>query len=170
MSEEKQVQKTEVINEDIMMERGLFTANGYTFTVKPVYLGEESLYLSEMTLAPVPNIESGNGEEEKTAKDLTDKELSSWAIALFSHSINGADKGKLKKKGFFKRLFLKMFYKNDYRYYSDTPKVQPIIRWIEEKVSYNGHKIKFYDLERKFGLSKAEIEKLFIYFHELSGF
>lgn len=170
MSEEKQVQKTEVINEEVMMERGLFTANGYTFTVKPVYLGEESLYLSEMTLSPVPNMDTTNGEEERTVKDLTDKELSSWAIALFSHSVNGTEEKKLKKKSFFKKLLLKLFYKNNYHYYNDTPNVQPIIKWIEDKVSYNGHKIKFYDLERKFGLSKAEIEKLFIYFHELSGF
>lgn len=169
MSEEKKVAQTEVINEDVMLERGLFTANGYTFTVKPVYLGEESLYLSEMTVSPVPNI-----EEDKTVKDLSNKELSSWAIALFSHTINENSEENSeqvpKKKNIFKKIFIRLFHRNNYHFYDDVPAVQPIIKWIEQKVTCEGKKIKFYDLERKYGLNKAEIEKLFIYFHELSGF
>lgn len=167
MSEEKentQVKKTEIFNENTMMERGTFTANGHTFTVKPVYLGEESSYLSEMTVSPVPNV-----EDDKSINDLSNKELSSWAIALFSSSLNITDNPK-KERGFFGKLFVKLFNRNNYHYYDNAPAVQPLIKWIEKKVTCDGHKVKFYELERKYGLSKAEIEKLFIYFHELSGF
>lgn len=156
--EEKNV---DIINEDIMMERGKFTANGYTFTVKPVYLGEEDEYFSDMTISPVPKQEEGDDKP-------TDKELSRWAVALFSSKVNGVD--GIRKKGVLSRIFLWLFYRNDYRYYSYRPAVMPIIKWLERKVTYKGRKIKFYQLERKYGLNKAEIEKLIIYFHELSGF
>ncbi len=155
--------KVEVLNEEVMLERGKFTANGYTFTVEPVYLGEENLYLAEMQVSPVPNYK--NEEEDKPISELEDKELSNWAIALFSQN-----QTETKKTGWFKRIFVKLFYKNNYRYYDNNPLIQPFIKWIEQKVSYNGKKIKFYELERKFGLNKSEIEKLFIYFHEISGF
>lgn len=151
--------KAKVINRENMLERGKFEANGYTFTVKPVYLGEVDDYFEDMSLSPVPT----EGYET-----LSDKELSKWAIALFSKSANEVE-NKPKKKFKFKFLS-KLFHKNDYNYYNHLPKVQPLIKWIEQKVEYKGKKIKFYDLERKYGLNKAEIERLFIYFHELSNF
>lgn len=151
----------EFLNEDIMMERGKFTANGYTFTVRPVYLGEEDEYFSDMTISPVPKREEG-------ADEPTDKELSRWAIALFSDKVNEAEKKV--RRDVFKRVLGWLFHRNDYRYYQDRPAVMPLVKWLERKVTYKGHKVRFYQLERKFGLNKAEIERLIIYFHELSGF
>lgn len=151
--------KVEVQNEEVMMERGKFTANGYTFTVQPVYLGEENLYLAEMQVSPVPNY------DDKPIDELTDKELGEWVIALFSQTA-----AEQTKPNWFKRLFARLFHHNDYHYYNTNPVIQPLLKWIENKVSYNGQKVKFYELERKFGLNKVEIEQLFIYFHEISGF
>lgn len=151
-----------IVNEEIMLERGKFVANGYTFTVRPVYLGEEDEYLSEMTVSPIPIEKEG----EKIDQD-DDKKMSQWSIALFSESLNGVKK---RKKGRFYNFLCWLFRRRDYHYYSDVPAIQPLIKWIERKVTCNGKKIRFYDLERKYGLSKAEIERLFIYFHELSGF
>lgn len=150
-----------IVNEEVMMERGKFRANGYTFVVKPVYLGEEDQYFSEMAVPPIPVSDNGNSIQEKN-----DKELSKWIISLFSDSVNG----KRKNKNIFKRIFFFFTRKRDYTYYSDVPSIQPIIKWLEKKVTYNGKKVYFYDLERKYGLSKSEIERLIIYFHELSGF
>lgn len=153
----------EIVSESTMMERGKFTANGYTFTVRPVYLGEEDDYLSEIAVSPVPV--SNEGKPDYDLED--DKKLGQWSIALFSKTLNKT--GKI-KHGRFYNFLRKLFRKKDYRYYADVPAIQPLIKWIERKVTYKGRKIHFYDLERKYGLSKAEIERLFIYFHELSGF
>lgn len=161
--------KNAILNEDTMMERGRFTANGYTFAVEPVYLGEERAYIADMTISPTPNYYN----EDKTTKpiaELTDKELGSWAIALFTTDTTNSMADTDDTKNLFSRLYERFSKPKDYRYYKDNPAVQPFIKWIERKVSYNGKPIKFYDLERKFGLNKAEIERLFIYFHELSGF
>lgn len=152
----------EIKNEETMFERGKFTANGYTFTVKPVYLGEEDEYLSQVTVSPVP-VENNGEKFDKT----DDKKMGQWAIVLFSESLNGVKK---KKKGKLYQFFTWLFKRRDYHYYDDVPSIQPIIKWLEKKVTYNGKRIRFYDLERKYGLSKADIERLFIYFHEISGF
>ncbi len=151
-----------IANQETMLERGKFLANGYTFTVKPVYLGEEDEYLSEMKVSPIP-VEKGG----ETLDKENDKSMSQWAITLFSNALNGVNK---KKRGRFYNFFCWLFRRRDYRYYSDVPVVQPLIKWIEKKVTCNGRKVYFYELERKYGLSKADIERLFIYFHEISGF
>lgn len=152
-----------VISKEAMMERGKFIANGYTFMVKPVFLGEEDDYLSQLTVSPVP-VKLDN--ETEIDKD-NDKKMGDWIIALFSKQINGDRK---KKHGKIYNFFMLLFHKRDYRYYSNLPTIQPLIMWLEQKVTYKGRKVYFYDLERKFGLSKADIERLIIYFHELSGF
>lgn len=157
---------TTILNEENMMERGYFTANGHTFAVKPVYLGEEDEYLSEMTISPTP-VPKEDGEE------YTEKELGQWSIALFSKSLN-VKKGIAEEKhgpfAILSRLFQRFRKPKDYRYYADSPAIQPLVKWLERKVTYKNRKIRFYDLERKFGLNKAEIERLIMYFHELSGF
>lgn len=158
---EENGRNVDILNEDIMMERGKFTANGYTFTVKPVYLGEEDEYFSDMTISPIPKQEEGDDEP-------TDKDLSRWAIALFSSKVNGIEKPH--RRSVLSRILGGLLHRNDYRYYSDRPAVMPLIKWLERKVFYKGRRIKFYQLERKFGLNKSEIEQLIIYFHELSGF
>lgn len=153
----------DIKNEETMLERGKFVANGYTFTVRPVYLGEEDNFLSQVTISPVPvNPDSNTVEESKD-----DKQLGKYAIALFSEALNNVTK---KTHGRIYEFFCWLFKRRDYRYYKDVPLMQPLIMWIEKKVTYNGKKVYFYDLERKYGLSKTEIERLFIYFYELSGF
>lgn len=154
--------KSNVFNEDTMLERGKFVANGYTFIVKPVYLGEEDQYLTDMVISPIPVTKKG----ETLNKD-NNKEMSQFIITLFSEALNNVKK---KKRGRLYNFISWLFKRRDYRYYSDVPAIQPLIKWIEKKVTCNGKKIYFYELERKYGLSKAEIERLFIYFHELSGF
>lgn len=165
---EEQNVNTEILHEDVMMERGKIIANGHTFVVKPVYLGEETEFFSDMTLSetavfsPIPNAQNG-------VDKLTDEELGQWAIALFSSQFN-EQKEKKKEKFFFSKILNKIFRKKDYHYYSDVPVVQQLIKWIERKVTYNGKKIRFYDLERKYGLSKADIERMFIELYKISFF
>lgn len=145
-----------------MLERGIFEANGYKFTVKPVFLGEESEYIEDVGGAFYPR--KKNGEE------LTDKDMSHYAMALFQKTSGTNDRQEwLGLFGRFKRWFAKTFTKN-YEYYSDNPSVLGLVKWIERKVYYKGKRIRFYDLERKFGLNKSEIVKLFVYFQDLSGF
>lgn len=147
---------------DTMLERGIFEANGYKFTVRPIFLGEESEYLSDVSYALYPRAKEG--------EELTDKDLSHYAIMLFRKENSVIQKperiGLLER---FKRWFAKTFTKN-YEYYSDNPSVLGLVKWIERKVYYKNKRIKFYELERKFGLTKAEIVKLFGYFQDLSGF
>lgn len=145
---------------ETMLERGIFEANGYKFTVKPIFLGEETEYLSDVSYALYPRAKEG--------QEFTDKDLSRYAIALFKNEKSEVeqDLGLFDR---FKRWFAKTF-KHNYEYYSDNPSVIGLVKWIERKVYYKGRNIKFYDLERKFGLNKSEIVKLFGYFQDLSGF
>ena len=147
---------------ETMLERGTFEANGYKFTVKPIFLGEESEYLEDVAYALYPRAKEG--------EEITDKDLSHYAMMLFREVNSKNDKHE--RVGLFerfKRWFSKTFIKN-YEYYSDNPSVLGLVKWIERKVYYKNKRIKFYELERKFGLTKAEIVKLFGYFQDLSGF
>lgn len=170
VDENNQQQKKAVTNnEDRMLERWTYTANGYTFTVKPVMLGEEPEFLNDLKASPVPTqlIEEGVMP--------TDKELGRWAITLFSEPLNDHMQNENKKeKSFLEKVkiffFTKVFKKKNFHYYEDFPAVQPILKWVERKVTYQNKPILFYDLERKFQLNKAEIEKLFIFLYQISGF
>lgn len=147
---------------ETMLERGTFEANGYKFTVKPIFLGEEAEYLDDVAYALYPRAKEG--------EEITDKDLSHYAMMLF-REVNSKN-NKHERVGLlerFKRWFAKTFIKN-YEYYSDNPSVLGLVKWIERKVYYKNKRIKFYELERKFGLTKAEIVKLFGYFQDLSGF
>lgn len=147
---------------ETMLERGTFEANGYKFIVKPIFLGEEAEYLDDVAYALYPRAKEG--------EEITDKDLSHYAMMLF-REVNSKN-NKHERVGLFerfKRWFAKTFIKN-YEYYSDNPSVLGLVKWIERKVYYKNKRIKFYELERKFGLTKAEIVKLFGYFQDLSGF
>ena len=147
---------------ETMLERGTFEANGYKFTVKPIFLGEEAEYLDDVAYALYPRAKEGG--------EITDKDLSHYAMMLF-REVNSKN-NKHERVGLFerfKRWFAKTFIKN-YEYYSDNPSILGLVKWIERKVYYKNKRIKFYELERKFGLTKAEIVKLFGYFQDLSGF
>lgn len=146
---------------DYMLERGVFEANGYKFVVTPVYLGEETDYMMDVSYALYPHTKEG--------EELTDKDLSRYAIALFRFNPDEIQPEKLGLFGKIKLMLVKAFNK-DYRYYSYNPSILGLIKWVEKKVYYKGRRIKFYQLERKFGLNKSEIIKLLGYFQELSGF
>lgn len=147
---------------EVMSERGTFIANGYKFTVKPVYLGEESEYFDDVAYALYPKV--------KDEEEVKEKDLSHYAIMLFRKDNSVYEKTEsLGLFGRFKRWFAKTFIKN-YEYYSDNPGVLGLVKWIEKKVYYKGRPIRFYDLERKFGLTKSEIVELFKCFQDLSGF
>ena len=152
-----------IINEDIMMERGTFEANGYTFMVYPVRLKEENDFFSDLKVSPIP-------KKIVDGETMTDEELALYVITLFSESINYDDGEQPKNISKFRQFIIKYFYHNDYHCYEDRPKIMPFLRWIEQKVEYKGKRIRFYDLERKYGLSKAEIGRLFVYFYQLVGF
>lgn len=162
MSEAKE-NSLKVINEDLMMERGKFEANGYTFTVYPVRLGEENDFFNDLQLSPIPK-QIADGET------MTDEELALYVITLFGESVNYSDGEKPKAISKFRKFIVRYIYRNNYRFYENRPKIMPFIRWIERKVECKGKRIRFYDLERKYGLSKAEIGRLFIYFYQLTGF
>lgn len=156
------MEENKITDYETMTQRGTFVANGYKFTVKPVYLGEEMDYLADVSYPLYPRAKE-DGEEP------TDKELSVWAMMLFKQENKQDDRIKLGLFEKFKRWVAKTFVKN-YQYYSDNSSVSGLVKWIEKKVSYKGKPIKFYDLERKYGLTKSEIVKLFKYFQDLSGF
>lgn len=147
---------------DTMLERGEIILNGYKFVVKPLYLKEEPYFFEDVPISIYP--------KPKEGQELTDKDLSHFAIALFS--IDHDSSKEKPKQGFIERIkrwYIKHFVK-DYRYYSDNPSVLGLVKWIEQKVYYKGRLVRFYDLERKFNLSKSEIVKLFGFFQEISGF
>ena len=170
--------KTE-LNKDKMLERGNLTANGYTFVVTPICLGEEDSYFGDMPFSPVPLF-----NDKKSDKPLSNNEVNkiirSHIITLFSPKylqvLKTIEREKLtlaqKKAVDFKQLtffqrFLKRYVKSFY--YLDSV-AYPLTKWLQKKVYYNNKKVTFYDLERKYNLSKEEIGKMVIYMHDLSDF
>lgn len=164
MSEVQETKKDtlEIINEDIMMERGKFTANGYTFKVKAITTLEEDEYMADLKLSPIPPsvIETGKMPE--------DIELTRWVTALFSSAANGGKVFPHMTK--WRQFWMWLLHRNDYHIYRDRKNIVGYVKWIERKVFYNGKHVKFYDLENKYELSKAELGKLFIYLYQLTGF
>lgn len=176
MSEEiKKVNENSNIetHEEQMLERWTYKANGYTFIVRPIMLGEEKYFLDDLKASPVPA-----QMIENDGVMPTDKELSRWAITLFSDALNEQFRKEEKEDGkkisilqrFKKFFYIKIIHKKNYTYYEEFPAVQPIVKWLEQKVTYKGEPILFYELERKYQLNKAEIEKLFIFLYQISGF
>lgn len=159
-------EKNEILNEETMFERWNFKANGYTFVIEPVRLSEEKEFLAKATVYPIPQIIDKETGQTKPIESLTDKELGDWAIAIFQSDTEGKSRDRNKLLDF----FIKIFCRNNYRYYYTSPDVQHILKWLESKMTINNHKVHFYDLERKYALTKAEITKLFIFFYEISGF
>lgn len=159
---EKQIEKST----EVMTERYEFSANGYSFTVKPVFLGEEDAYFADVSYALYP--------VKKDGKEVTEKDLSHFAMALWrKHDANPKkDDSEPEKVGFLERvkIFIAKKFTHTYEYYSDVPSAAKIAKWVEKKVSYKGKPVKFYDLERKFQLSKSEIVNLLKTLQDASGF
>ena len=143
----------------IMTERYEFTANGYSFSVKPVFLGEEKDYLSDVSYALYP--------VKKNGQEVTEKDLSHFAMALFRADESGKVKLSIAERF---KIFIARKFTHTYEYYSDVPSAAKIAKWVEKKVFYKGKPVKFYDLERKFQLSKSEIVNLLKMLQDASGF
>lgn len=149
---------TEISAYEIVQERGHYTANGFTFEILPVYFEEEFDYYSDNPLSMLL---------QKQQEDIDDKNLSQYIIALFQVKSKDDVLASLGLFGRMKLKLVKLFSKN-YHYYSDNPSAVGFVKWIEKKVKYKGKKIRFYDLERKYGLTKLEIAKMYRYMEELS--
>ncbi len=158
---DKNIDNTE-LNKDKILERGKFTANGTTFTVKPIFLGEEDCYLGDLSFSPIPLIKD---DETLTDKER-DKKIGSFIITLFSGKLTEMLKQKPKNLTLWEKL-LKRFSKKHYYIGNGA---YPLVKWVQKKIFYKGRPVTFYDLERKYNVSKVDIEKMIIYMHELSGF
>ncbi len=152
--------KDEITEYETVQERGQFTANGYTFDIEPVYFGEEPEYFAENPLSL---------HLQEKGENLSDKDLATFIIALFQIKSKEEVKAEL---GFIGRikLWLAKLTKKDYRFYSDSPGAVGLIKWMERKVKYKGRHIRFYDLERKYKLTKIEIAEMYRYIEDMSGF
>lgn len=146
---------------DTMLERGEIILNGYKFTVRPIYLGEESDYMNDVSYVIYPH--------KKDGQEPTEKDMSRYAIALFRNNSDDSEKKKIRFIDRIKYWIAKHFTHN-YEYYYDSPNILGLVKWIERKVYYKGRPVHFYNLERKFKLNKSEIIQLFGFFQEISGF
>lgn len=158
MEEIKKEAELEVSAFEIVQERGQYTANGFTFEIKPVYFEEEAEYFSDNPLSMLL---------QQRKESVEDKDLAQYIVALFQVKSKEEVLAELGLFGKMKLKLVKLFRKN-YHYYSDNPGAVGLIKWIEKKVKYKGKNIKFYDLERKYGLTKLEIAKMYRYMEELS--
>lgn len=152
--------------QEIMLERGQYEANGFVFDIEPVYYKEIADYERDVKVPLYPREETGLLKEE-----VTDEELATHGIAIFSY-LNRDDTNQ-EQQSIYKRIKLwlvKHTSKRGKEYHSYNPAVSGIIKWIEKKIKYNGEHIMFDDLERKYKLSKSEIIKMFGYFEYLSFF
>ncbi len=151
---------------DLMEERGYITLNGHTFKVTPVFLGEEEEYLNDLQVTPYPKKKDEELSIEKI-DEIDVSTLNTFVMSLFSKSrtVGLGSRGGFRKfiECFLKKLGFK-------RYYYANSTAYTNIKWLQKKVYYNGKRVNFYDLERKFSLNKSEIERLFIEIHFVSGF
>lgn len=161
--EEKSLNGDNNYNNDVFVQRGIFKANGYEFTVYPIMLDEVSEYIHDGVVVPKKINNEG--------KELTDKELGQFLITCFSSPSKKEDSLCDKKEtSIFKSV--KSLFKREKNIidYSQYPYASGFVKWIEKKVFYKGKSIAFQDLERKYFLTKPEIAKLIIYLNESSGF
>lgn len=154
----------EATSEEIMNERGTFTANGYTFVVEPIYTEEAIRFREDVPYFLYPRNEDGTPVEE-----LTKYDLALFIIRLFNSEKETApnvETGLLDRV----KLWLVKHCKKKYEHYTSSPDALLISKWVEKKVTYKGKHIKFQDLERKFKLTKSEIAQLLGYFENISFF
>ena len=149
---------------ETIQERGSYYANGYKFEVEPIRFEEESSYFRDVPLS----IYLQNPEKEDR-EEITEQYLARLIASLFQSNSEEEVEASLGKYGRLKLWLVKLTSKR-YKYYSDNPSVIGLIKWLERKVKYKHKHIRFYDLERKYKLTKREIAGLFLYMHNLSGF
>ncbi len=148
---------------DLMEERGYISLNGHTFKVIPVFLGEEEEYLTDLQITPAPP----KSDDDDAESDYDEKQLNRFIMSLFSKSRAVGLGNRTPKKKLFELVMKKLGFK---KYFYANSTAYTNVKWVQKKVQYNNKYVRFYDLERKFRLNKAEIERLFIEIHTLSGF
>ena len=149
---------------DVMLERTLIKINGHTFKIKPITLGEEVDFQTDFKYSIMPDT---NGNE------VEDDDIMQLMMGLFADKkriLEEMGSIHLKKKTWL-QIFRELYYKNrkNKKYYQNVAGYG-MVKWLEKKVSCDGKKIKFYDLERKYGLTKLEIHQLMSKFMEISNF
>lgn len=156
--ERNELEDINVVGDDEQtLERGVFVANNYIFDIQSVRFEEEREYFSDVPLS----IHLLNKKEEPQ------QDLARIMATLFQIDSEEEIKASLGKFGKLKLWLVKHFRRN-YKYYSDSPSATGLIKWLERKVRYKNKRIRFYDLERKFRLTKKEIADMFLYLHNLS--
>ncbi len=152
------------LGKEIIQERGIFSANGHDFTIKPITLGEESEFQSDFKINLKPN------------EDMSDEDIVNLMMAMFNN-LEGKKVDWLKLKALKKIPLLVVLWKKltrspisyDYDYYSGCH-AYGLVKWLEKKVYINGKLIHFYDLENVYGLSKLELYDMICKMMELSNF
>ena len=139
-------------------KRGVFKANDLSFRVLPVDGTETIPFYALINVA------------QKMANAEGRVNTSLLLVGLFTD----VDEKGAKKRPIQKRLkikFCEMFYK-DYRRYERYAYGKQLAKWIEKLVLLDktNKPVRYYDLEKKYLLSKEDIAKLLIYICELSGF
>lgn len=160
---------------DMMMDRTYVNINGFEFMVKPVFLGEEREFLKYYT-TPFMAIANEDGEITTKAKlDLMLKMFNTQNKSETEIDIRVEATKKIQEVkdmslfGVLKKYIYKKFGVVEIDYYDGTP-AYGLIVWLEKKVYYEGKKIRFSDLERKYDLTKLEIYELITHFLEISNF
>lgn len=138
-------------------KRGMFTANGITFKVKPVDSIETVSFYALMS------------DAQRMANAEGRVQTSLLLVRLFSDIDDEGKPKKYKLKQNIKIKFCEKFFR-DYRRYARYPMGKKLAMWIERLVFIDNKPIRFYDLEKKLLLSKEDIAGLLIYICELSGF
>jgi hypothetical protein len=140
-------------------KRGEFVANGIKFKVRPVDGVETVRFLKVLSEARIFAEVIGKGRFQTALS--------------FSRLFTDLDENnKPRKRGFIEELKLKYYEKihKNYKRYKRFPLGCEVAEWVEKLVEVDNKRVRFYDLEKKYLLSKEEIEKLIIYICELSGF
>lgn len=167
-TQEEEFEEEKVYSQEDMLERGSFTANGYTFTVKPVTLFESMDFRNSGIYVPAKINEFG--------EEYSDRELGIKLSLLFmkensSEEEQSSDESVKQKESFWDKIKSK-FNKSEEAClnYDDYPRAKNMIYWMEKKIFIDGKPIKFHELETKYMLTKGEIAKMLIYLFEMSGF
>lgn len=138
-------------------KRGIFTANGITFKVKPVDSTETVSFYALMS------------DAQRMANAEGRVQTSLLLVRLFSDIDDEGNAKKYALKQNVKIKFCEKFFK-DYRRYERYSMGKKLAMWIERLVFVDNKPIRFYDLEKNMLLSKEDIARLLIYICELSGF
>lgn len=138
-------------------KRGIFTANGITFKVKPVDSTETVSFYTLMS------------DAQRMANAEGRVQTSLLLVRLFSDIDDEGNAKKYALKQNIKIKFCENFFK-DYRRYERYSMGKKLAMWIERLVFVDNKPVRFYDLEKNMLLSKEDIARLLIYICELSGF